>query len=72
MNLDQIFAVTILIDNEHHETHHVPRPDGTAPEYQDISGKLLPKIRQQYHPGSDFEIIEAEDVKSSLELFNSL
>lgn len=72
MNLNQIFAVTILISDEFEETYHVHRPDGTVPTYDDLADRVLPSIRSRVHPASDFEIINCIDVQSSLEQFNNM
>lgn len=72
MDLNQIFAVTILVDDEYEDTLHVHRPDGTAPTYEDIANRILPSIRARVHPASDFEIINVIDVQSSLEEFNNM
>ncbi|MFL7013704.1 hypothetical protein [Enterovibrio norvegicus] len=72
MELQNIFAVTICIDDDLTELLHVYRPDGTAPTERDIEDQILPRIRQTVHPASTFEITEVIDVQSSLEAFNNL
>lgn len=72
MKLSEIFAVTICIDGEIEETHHVYCPDGVAPTEAVMSPKILPLIRMRVHPASNFEIIDVIDVQSSVDAYNRL
>ncbi|HBC3592452.1 TPA: hypothetical protein KDZ08_004327 [Vibrio parahaemolyticus] len=66
-NLKNIFAVDILIDDEHEETYHVQTLDGEPPAHSDIEVDVSNRIRAHYHEGSTFEITNVISVKESLE-----
>jgi hypothetical protein len=66
LDIRNIFAVEITIDEHIEETIILLGDNGKEPSSKKISDLVLPKIRNAVHPGSTFEVNDIYSIEVGL------